>query len=141
MPVARMGKAATCLGRCGLLIRRPQVWRRPQVRPDHQTPRHEGRIWHCANINGTVGSHAIVIVRVGAMPFQNHYVITENIERFEGLLREGELDSLETRTVEFLLAQARAELAECDAPCVRFAVAGHAAALVAAMAGLATTLT
>ncbi len=141
MPVARMGKAATCLGRCGLLIRRPQVWRRPQVRPDHQTPRHEGRIWHCANINGTVGSHAIVIVRVGAMPFQNHYVITENIEQFEGLLREGELDSLQTRTVEFLLAQARAELAECDAPCVRFAVAGHAAALVAAMAGLATTLT
>ena len=44
-----------------------------------------------------------MIVRVGAMPFQNHYVITENIERFEGLLREGELDSMQTRTVEFLL--------------------------------------
>ena len=89
MPVAWMGKAAICLGRCGLLIRRPQV------RPDHQTSRHARRIWHCANINGTVGSHAIVIVRVGAMPFQNHYVITENIERFEGLLREGELDCVQ----------------------------------------------
>ncbi len=135
MPAAWMGKAAICLGRYGLLIRRPQV------RPDRQTSRHERRIWHCANINGTVGSHAIVIVRVGAMPFQNHYVITENIERFEGLLREGELDSMQTRTVEFLLAQARAELAECDAPCIRFGAAGYAASVVAALAGLATTLT
>jgi hypothetical protein len=88
--------------------------------------------------NGRV--HTIVIIRIGAMPFQNRYIITENIERFEVLLREGLLDHGQTRTVECLLAQARVELAECDTPTIRLAVLGHAASVIAALAGLATTL-
>jgi hypothetical protein len=46
------------------------------------------------------------------MPFESRYVITENIERFEALLRDDRLDLRQIRTVEFLLAQARAELIE-----------------------------
>jgi hypothetical protein len=49
------------------------------------------------------------------MPFQSRYVITENIERFETLLRDGWLDRRQIRTVETLLAQARADLAAFDA--------------------------
>ena len=74
------------------------------------------------------------------MPFQNRYVITENIARFEALLREGHLDSTQIQTVEFLLARVRVELAGYDTAYVRLAVAGRAASVVAALASLATVL-
>ena len=46
----------------------------------------------------------------------NHlrYVASENIERFEKLLRGGRLDRQQTEIVAGLLAQARAELAVLD---------------------------
>lgn len=49
---------------------------------------------------------------------QARYVITENIERFETLLRDGRLDSQQARTVQTLLTLARTELADFDASCV-----------------------
>ena len=46
----------------------------------------------------------------------NHhrYVASENIERFETLLRDGRLDGRQTEMVTRLLAQARADLALLD---------------------------
>lgn len=49
------------------------------------------------------------------MPIHRRYVLAENIERFETLLRDGPLDGRQIGTVEALLAQARADLAAFDA--------------------------
>jgi hypothetical protein len=69
----------------------------------------------------------------------SRYVIIENIERFEILLRDGQLDSRQIQTVEFLLAQARDDLTALDVRDIRL-VAGQAVAVFAALAGVATTL-
>lgn len=48
------------------------------------------------------------------MSSHSRYVITENIERFEHLLRGGGLDRQQSETVVSLLAQAREALAELE---------------------------
>jgi len=49
------------------------------------------------------------------MTDHRHYVLNENIERFESLLRSGRLDRGQTGVVNRLLAQARTDLAVLDA--------------------------
>jgi hypothetical protein len=75
------------------------------------------------------------------MPFQSRYVITENIERFETLLRDGSLDRRQIRTVETLLAQARAELAAFDARRQADGTADRPRPTVAPMTWLSALLT
>lgn len=49
-----------------------------------------------------------------AMTEQSRYVVVENIERFEAILRAGPLDAGQTETVRSLLCEARADLAQLD---------------------------
>jgi hypothetical protein len=72
------------------------------------------------------------------MLIQRRYVITETIERFEILLRDGPLDGRQIGTVQCLLVRARAELAEFDSRCVPAATVAQAVSLIAAVAGLTT---
>ncbi|HTW69330.1 MAG TPA: hypothetical protein VME47_05540 [Acetobacteraceae bacterium] len=46
-----------------------------------------------------------------------HYIVGENVERFETLLRSGRLDGEQIGVVRTLLAQARAELATLECVC------------------------
>jgi hypothetical protein len=71
------------------------------------------------------------------MACSSRYIITENIERFETLLRAGRLDSRQTTTVEFLLAQARNELAMLDSAAV---AVNQVLCAVVAMGGLVSIL-
>jgi hypothetical protein len=48
------------------------------------------------------------------MDDHRHYIVGENIERFEALLRSGQLDRQQIDVVKALLAQARAELAALE---------------------------
>jgi len=64
----------------------------------------------------------------------SRYVITENIARFEALLRGGGLDDRQAGTVTGLLAQACSDLVELDRDCAQASAVNPALSVTAAKA-------